>query len=187
MEPLTTLITIVGLTQKILELGWHQRRQRSALRREINQKLSEWAAQALLESKRLDAYVELDRIVSQMKGLISNILEDDKRYDHDDTFWASVKKDQDKLIDMATGRLTDFTLDSFGDDSRVRIDERRQTSIGNVNVSAGLFRAGDRKQYAEELNSARRALSRLQEYHGKIINDISSALREIGNAQPKLA
>ena len=141
MEPFTTTITIVTLTQKLLDLAWHNRRQRSALRKEINQKLSEWAAQALTESKRLDAYVELDMVVSQMKRLISNILEDGELHDQDDTFWRSVKRDHDLLLEMANGRLTDFNIDRFGVVSRVRIDERKRTALQNVNAQA--HRAGE--------------------------------------------
>ena len=179
MEFLTTVTTIGAVINAASKVGYFVSRSRKRELRDLKTQYNTLTDQIKYEGKRIQQYIEFNRIVSSFERNINRVLKVNSRNEKEDAkFWDQVEDIQLEINEEATVTLRNFDVGDFSEREQVRIETHNPGLSDLVVASQAYFSSRQRDDYVGKMRESLAKVGQIKGVGSRILNDIGKSLRD---------
>jgi len=181
MTFLTIIGTVVPLAVKALESAWYRRDERKRAQQSIKENWDNLTKAIVTEGRRIRSYLEFDRLIGEIDGAISVILQNNRTFEDDDNaFWNTIDEMHQRLQQTICVELQNFDPIFLEDFHKGLIAAGKPDIEKYLQQSNALFEIKSRKDYIEQLLRARPQVGRMKGWSTLIIRNVARDLEGFG-------
>jgi hypothetical protein len=180
MEFLVLINTLLPAVSKALELTWFSRSKRKEAQREIGDYIDKLKKATANEGKRIQSYLEFDRLITEIEGALDIISRDDKRSTDDDDFWEKAEPWHQRLQKAVSVTLHNFDVSCFEQYHQGLVAGAKPVLEQQIMESNGFFTAHQRDEYISRLYHAQPQIGQMKGFGSLIIEGVGKSLLEFG-------
>lgn len=180
MEFLATIATLITAASKVLDVAWYHGSERKKIRRQLSENHRKLVAEIVNEGRKIQSYLEFDKLITQIDGAIAVILQSDRRTEQHDVFWENIELTHQQLQDAVNVSLQNFDESRFEQFHQGLVAAGRPILQGQIRASQALFDARQRERYVAQLQQALPQVGQMKGFASLIIEGVSRALTNFG-------